>query len=98
MAMQLEDQALERAEVEARIKPYSGWKLESKALRKTFELPSFLEAIAMVNRVAVVAEKLDHHPDFEIHYRKLTLSCWTHKHDAITEADLALVREIEAVV
>lgn len=97
MATPLEDQVLDAETVKRRIEGFNGWKLEDGALRKKFEYPTFLEAIAFVNRVAVVAEKLDHHPDFEIHWRRLTLSCWTHKHDALTAADVALVQEIESV-
>lgn len=96
MAMQLEDQILDKETVETRLKAFEGWEYDGRKLHKTYDLPSFMEAIGMVNRVAEAAEKLNHHPDFEIHYKRLTLSCWTHKHNAISEADLALIKEIES--
>jgi 4a-hydroxytetrahydrobiopterin dehydratase len=97
MSVELENEVLSGQEVSEALKNAPGWQLEDKALQKTFKCNSFLEAIAFVNRVAVAAEKMNHHPDFAIHYRQVTLRCWTHKSDAITRADLKLVEEIEAV-
>ena len=59
------------------------------ALERTWELPSFAEAIAFVNRVAEVAEEANHHPDIVISYRKVTLRYWTHSAGAITDQDVA---------
>lgn len=97
MSTKLENEVLNDAAINKALEELDGWECQMNALQKTYESESFLEAIAFVNRVAVVAEKLDHHPDFEIHYKKVTLRCWTHKHNAITKADLELAREIEAV-
>lgn len=60
------------------------------ALQRTFELPSFGEAIAFVNRVAELAEQEDHHPDIAVSYRKVTLRWVTHSAGGITERDREL--------
>ena len=60
------------------------------ALERTFELPSFAEAIAFVNRVAELAEREDHHPDIAVSYKKVTLRWTTHSEGGITERDHAL--------
>jgi 4a-hydroxytetrahydrobiopterin dehydratase len=57
------------------------------ALERTFELPTFPEAIAFVNRVAELAEAEDHHPDVNISYRKVTLRWTTHSEGGITDRD-----------
>ena len=98
MAATLEDRILERATVEQRIRQFPGWTFDGKILMRVFDFGSFPDAIHFVNRVAEAAEKLDHHPDFVIHYKRVTLTCSTHKHHAITEADLALLKEIEELV
>lgn len=97
MSVNLEDEVLDEEDIAEALDDLDGWKQEDNALEKTFTHNSFLEAIAFVNRVAVVAEKLNHHPDFDINFKRVILRCWTHKNNAITRADITLAREIEAV-
>jgi 4a-hydroxytetrahydrobiopterin dehydratase len=65
----------------------AGWIDSEGALERTFELPSFREAIAFVNRVADLAEEANHHPDLAVSYRKVTLRWTTHSAGGITERD-----------
>ena len=60
------------------------------ALERTYELPSFAEAIAFVNRVAELAEAENHHPDIAVSYRKVTLRWTTHSAGGITDRDREL--------
>jgi 4a-hydroxytetrahydrobiopterin dehydratase len=64
-----------------------GWLVVDDALEQTFELPSFPEAIAFVNRVAELAEAENHHPDMAISYKKVTLRWTTHSEGGITDRD-----------
>jgi 4a-hydroxytetrahydrobiopterin dehydratase len=64
-----------------------GWLVVDDALEQTFELPSFPEAIAFVNRVAELAEAENHHPDITISYKKVTLRWSTHSEGGITDRD-----------
>lgn len=64
-----------------------GWTEVGDALERTFELPSFVEALAFVNRVGELAEAENHHPDIAISYRNVTLRWWTHTAGGITERD-----------
>lgn len=67
-----------------------GWNEVDGALERTFELPSFAEAVAFVNRVAELAEAENHHPAISIRYRKVTLRWWTHTAGGITDRDRTL--------
>ena len=69
-----------------------GWDDVDGALQRTFELPSFPEAIAFVNRVAELAEQENHHPDVTISYKKVTLRWTTHSEGGITDRDRELAR------
>lgn len=69
-----------------------GWEEIDGALQRTFELPSFAEAIAFVNRVAELADQENHHPDIEVSYKKVTLRWSTHSAGGITERDVELAR------
>jgi 4a-hydroxytetrahydrobiopterin dehydratase len=70
-----------------------GWDEVDGALERTFELATFPEAIAFVNRVAELAEAENHHPDIRIDYRKVTLRWWTHTAGGVTERDVELARK-----
>ncbi len=65
-------------EIETALEGLPGWAREGDAIVKTFELPSFLEAIDFVNSVAQRAESADHHPDLDIRYRKVCVALSTH--------------------
>jgi 4a-hydroxytetrahydrobiopterin dehydratase len=68
----------------------SDWHEVDGALERTFEFPSFPEAIAFVNRVAELAEQENHHPDVAISYKKVTLRWVTHSAGGITDRDREL--------
>ncbi len=63
------------------------WAEQDGALEREFELPSFMEAIGFVDRLAELAESENHHPDIDIRYRKVTVRWTTHSEGGITELD-----------
>jgi 4a-hydroxytetrahydrobiopterin dehydratase len=67
-----------------------GWNEVDNALERTFELESFPEALAFVNRVGELAEAENHHPDIRIDYKNVTLRWWTHTAGGITDRDREL--------
>jgi 4a-hydroxytetrahydrobiopterin dehydratase len=75
-----------------------GWERDGDALVRIAELPSFPAAIAVVDRVAAIAEERDHHPDIDIRWRTLTFRCSTHSAGGITELDTALAASISQEV
>ena len=66
------------------------WQEVDDGLERTFEFPSFPEAIGFVNRVAELAERENHHPDIAVSYKKVTLRWTTHSAGGITERDREL--------
>ena len=74
-----------------------GWARAADTIEKTFELPSFPDAVAFVTRVGFLAEAADHHPDLDVRWRKVKVSLSTHDEGGITAKDLGLAGEIEAV-
>jgi len=77
---------------------HPGWRVEGKELIRTFELPSFRDAVAFVVRVADAAEREDHHPDFDIRYRKVTLRLTTHDAGGLTWRDSKLAALADAAL
>jgi 4a-hydroxytetrahydrobiopterin dehydratase len=73
------------------------WDLDGETIRRTFQFKDFSEAIGFVTRVAILAEVADHHPDIDIRWNKVTLSLTTHSAGGLTDKDVALARQIEAL-
>ena len=89
MADLLDDAAITKA-----LNDLPGWRREGNNLMYTVTLPSFPAAIAVVDRVAELAERANHHPDIDIRWRTLTFRCSTHSAGGITELDVRLAHDI----
>lgn len=84
-------------EVEKHLRDVPGWQVHGKGLQKTFTFDTYGDGIAFVNRVAEIADQMDHHPDLHVGYGKVTVFCTTHDAGGITLKDLDLTRRIEAL-
>jgi 4a-hydroxytetrahydrobiopterin dehydratase len=73
----------------------NAWELKDGRIVKSFQFASFMDAIEFVNKVAKVAEKLDHHPIITINWKVVRLSLKSFDIDAITKRDINLAKEIE---
>jgi 4a-hydroxytetrahydrobiopterin dehydratase len=78
-----------------RARGVSDWQLVEGKLVRTVVADSFVEAIALVNRVAELAESVNHHPDIDIRYNRVTFVLVTHDSGGITQADLDLAAAID---
>jgi 4a-hydroxytetrahydrobiopterin dehydratase len=85
-------------EIQRALGARAGWTRRGNAITRTFELATFPAAIAFVNRIAEVAEKMDHHPDLDIRYTKVTCSLSTHSAGGITARDFKLAESIDEQV
>ncbi len=72
------------------------WKEENNALTRSFRFKNFSEAFGFMSRVALEAEKMNHHPDWSNRYNEVHVKLSTHdKGDVITEKDRALAARID---
>ena len=79
--------------------PASGWTREGEALTKTFRCKGWKSAIALVDRIAVAAEELDHHPDIHVErYRNVRVTTTTFATGKLSDADVALAKRIDEAV
>ena len=74
------------------------WSGDGSGITRTVSLPTFPAAIDVVDRIALVAEEMDHHPDIDIRWRKLTFTCATHSAGGVTAKDFALAHRIDEIV
>ena len=73
------------------------WKIieDGKKIKKTFKFKSFIEAFSFMSKVAIYAEKKDHHPEWSNVYNKVEICLTTHDAGGITEKDVDLINFIE---
>lgn len=77
------------------------WELDTSQERliKRLRMKDFVTAIALFQRIADVAEQMDHHPDLHLEgYRNVRIELWTHSAGGLTELDFRLAAEIDKLV
>lgn len=75
------------------------WKEENNTLKRTFEFKDFTEAFGFMAKVAIIAEKMEHHPNWSNVYNKVSFELTTHDEgNKITEKDKKLAKEIDQLV
>ena len=84
-------------EIQRRLGSLPAWSRKGDVLTKTFQFRDFTGSMELVNNIARVAERANHHPDIDIRYNKVIVSLTTHDAGGITKKDLDLATEIEAL-
>jgi 4a-hydroxytetrahydrobiopterin dehydratase len=75
------------------------WKEENNQLKRSFEFRNFIEAFSFMTKVALIAEKMNHHPNWDNVYNKVNISLNTHDAgDIVTEKDRKLADAIDKVL
>ena len=87
---------LDEEERRAALAELPGWTEtpERNAIRKSFKFKSFNEAFAFMTRAALVAEKLDHHPDWSNVYNRVDVTLSTHSAGGVTDLDIAFAKKM----
>lgn len=85
-------------DIDAALQGLQGWEgTPEGAISKSFKFKDFTEAFAFMTRVALLAEKAGHHPDWSNSYNRVTIALKTHDKDAITQKDVDLATAIAAL-
>src|SRR3954469_5720270 len=86
------------ADREAALTALPGWRYdaEARAIRRQFVFRDFSDAFAFMTRIALAAEKMDHHPDWSNVWNKVDVALSTHSAGGVTALDLALARICDA--
>jgi 4a-hydroxytetrahydrobiopterin dehydratase len=75
------------------------WKTENNRLKNTFRFKDFNEAFGFMTRVALIADKMDHHPTWTNTYNTVSFELSTHDAgDVVTEKDHKLAKAIDALI
>ena len=83
------------AEIIEKLQSFPGWKFENGFLTKTFQFTNFNETFGFMARVALIAEKMNHHPDWSGGYKHVIINLRTHDSDGITDKDFSFAEKVE---
>jgi 4a-hydroxytetrahydrobiopterin dehydratase len=85
------------SEIATRLAELSGWQRAGDAIEKTFERGDFVGSVAFVDKLVEPAEAMNHHPDVEISWDKVTVSLSSHSEGGLTGSDFELAARIDAL-
>lgn len=75
-----------------------GWQIvDGHHLRKSFEFANFAQAMSFTNKVGMMAEANNHHPELRLSWGRLEVLIWTHAVDGLTRSDFILAAKIEQI-
>jgi 4a-hydroxytetrahydrobiopterin dehydratase len=81
-------------EIQRKLPALNGWRYETGALVHDYAFVDFAAAFAFVVRLALLAEKVNHHPDIDIRYNKLRVALVSHDSGGVTARDISMAAEI----
>jgi 4a-hydroxytetrahydrobiopterin dehydratase len=90
-------QKVTKQEIAEGLGKLDGWHLVKGNLHRIFEFKDFTQAFAFMKRVAVVADRMDHHPDWSNAYNKVTIDLSTHSVGGLTKNDFELAGGIQKI-
>ncbi|MBX3728301.1 MAG: 4a-hydroxytetrahydrobiopterin dehydratase [Candidatus Sumerlaeia bacterium] len=84
-------------EIRTALETMPGWELHDGKLRKNWVRTNFNDAFGFLTRIALLAERMNHHPEIHNVFKRVRIELTTHDCDGISALDLALARAIDSV-
>tara|TARA_B100001250_G_scaffold379003_1_gene369311 strand:- start:712 stop:975 length:264 start_codon:yes stop_codon:yes gene_type:complete len=75
----------------------NNWIIEENSLKRNFIFEDFIEAFDFMQKIAIEAEKMNHHPSWSNTYNKLEIILTTHDTGGISELDFKLAKKIDSI-
>jgi 4a-hydroxytetrahydrobiopterin dehydratase len=86
---------LSTEEIHEELSKLDGWSFENMTLVKQYEFGDFAQAMGFINKLAKVAERMNHHPEWTNSYNKVLLKLSTHSAGGVTQKDIAMAQSAE---
>ena len=74
------------------------WIINNKTIKKEFKFDNFIDAFGFMSKVALLSEKMDHHPNWQNTYNKVIIELTTHDKGGITNNDIKLAESIDKLI
>ena len=88
---------LSNAEIAAHLKALPGWELGEDRIKRTFRFQDFVEAFGWMSSVALVAERMNHHPEWRNVWATVEVELSTHDAGGLTKLDMELAAKMDAL-
>ena len=89
---------LEKNQLDYFIEKNPSWIIDNKTIKKEFKFENFIEAFGFMSKVALLSEKMDHHPNWQNTYNKVKIELTTHDKGGITTNDIKLAESIDKLI
>ncbi|OYQ64329.1 4a-hydroxytetrahydrobiopterin dehydratase [Pseudanabaena sp. SR411] len=89
---------LSEVEISSALAQLAGWAVVDHKLQKNFKFRDFVEAFGFISKVAIVADKMGHHPELFNVYNKVKIDLTTHDADGISALDFELAQKIDKLL
>lgn len=90
-------QKLTDAQIQENLAQVDGWTIENGKLHKEFQFDNFITAFGFMTQLALVAESLNHHPEWFNVYNRVTIDLTTHDAGGISELDFQWAKQADAI-
>lgn len=88
----------DESQINLRMKKIPFWEKDGTTIVRQMVFPNFAAAVGIFNSIALIAEKMDHHPDIFLYgWNKLKITSSTHDQGGLTELDFDLAEQIDAL-
>lgn len=84
-------------QIKSRLHELKGWTLRDGKLHREFQFKDFVTAFGFMSSVALIAESMNHHPNWSNVYNKVTIDLYTHDAGGVTEFDIEFSRRVNAL-
>ncbi len=89
---------LEKNQLDYFIEKNPSWIIDNKTIKKEFKFDDFIDAFSFMTKVALLSEKMDHHPDWQNTYNQVKINLTTHDKGGITSNDIKLAESIDKLI
>ncbi len=89
---------LKKNQLDYFIEKNPSWRIENNTIKKEFKFNDFIDAFGFMSKVALLSEKMDHHPDWQNTYNKVKINLTTHDKGGITTNDIKLAEYIDKLI
>ena len=89
---------LEKSQLNYFIESHPSWIVNNQTLKKKFQFNNFIEAFGFMSKVALLSERMDHHPNWNNTYNNVTIELTTHDSGGITNNDIELAKAIDKLI
>ena len=86
--------SLPEDQIPQRLADLEGWELAGDAITRTFQFPNFVQAFGFMTSAAIVAEKMNHHPEWSNVYNRVSVTLTTHDAGGLTDLDFELAKKM----